>query len=223
MLEMLAKAIDDLAQARPLVAVDGADAAGKTTLAASLTTLVHRPVVQASVDGWHRPRTSRLRRGGESPEGYYRDSFDYPSLTTKLLDPFARGARHVVTAGYDYRADVAVEHRATVEPDAALLVDGVFLLRPELRSRWDLAIYLHIAEGTTLARAAKRDLDHFGTEAAVLDRYRRRYLPGQALYRREAEPMTSADIVLDNTDPDDPVVMRWQHGRRTTSTAPRSD
>jgi uridine kinase len=46
----------------------------------------------------------------------------------------------------------------------------------------------------------------FGTEAEVERRYRGRYLPGQALYRDEADPIGHADLVLDNTDPARPVI-----------------
>jgi uridine kinase len=42
-------------------------------------------------------------------------------------------------------------------------------------------------------------------------RYRRgqdsRYIPGQEIYFRTARPWTLADIVLDNSDPDSPVIL----------------
>lgn len=43
----------------------------------------------------------------------------------------------------------------------------------------------------------------------VRRRYERRYLPGQALYREAAAPLDAADIVVDNSDPDGVVVLRW--------------
>src|SRR5262245_44831250 len=72
------------------VAIDGVDAAGKTTLAGELDPLLverGRPVIRASVDGFHRPRSERHRLGPTSPEGYYRDAFDYDALRRELLDP----------------------------------------------------------------------------------------------------------------------------------------
>ena len=96
-----------------------------------------------------------------------------------------------------------------VPPDAALLVDGVFLLRPELRRWWTLGVYLHVPEEVTPARAVPRDLPLFGSVEGVEERYRRRYLPGQALYRAEAHPVDVAHVVVDNSDPAAPVVLRW--------------
>ncbi len=62
------------------VAIDGVAGSGKTTLANDLAPLcanAGRDVVRASIDGFHRPRAERYRRGSESPDGFYEDSFDY--------------------------------------------------------------------------------------------------------------------------------------------------
>ena len=56
----------------------------------------------------------------------------------------------------------------------------------------------------TQRRAAIRDAELFGSEAAVLDRYAVRYVPGQRLYFRQAHPQASANVVVDNEDPDHP-------------------
>ena len=44
-----------------------------------------RAVIRASIDGFHRPRAERYKRGKDSSEGYYEDSFDYISLRDVLL------------------------------------------------------------------------------------------------------------------------------------------
>lgn len=53
-----------------------------------------------------------------------------------------------------------------------------------------------------------RDLALFASAEAVEERYRRRYLPGQRLYRAEARPAERADVLVDMTDPLAPVVVR---------------
>lgn len=207
--ERLARLVDSLPGSRVLVAFDGPDAAGKTTLARAVAERLSRPMVRASMDGWHNPRDVRLRRGAESPEGYYRDSFDLHALQRDLLTPFRSGASDVRTAHYDHQLEQAVHERQSVTPDAALLFDGVFLLRPELSTVWDLSVYLHVPEQVSLTRAVTRDQHLLGDEAAVRHRYARRYLPGQALYRDAAAPRQVADVLLDNSDWSDPVVLRW--------------
>jgi uridine kinase len=206
----LAATIDDLRpERRVLVAIDGPDAAGKSTLARAVAEQLRRPVVSTSIDGWHQPRAFRMRRGEESAEGCYRDSFDYEALAAQLLVPFRQGAADVTVALFDHACDRTDERRQAVQATSALLVDGVFLLRPELRAVWDLSVYLDVPESVTLARAAKRDSARLGDENKVLRRYRQRYLPGQAIYRRESCPRAVADIVIDHADVSDPQIARW--------------
>ena len=194
---------------RLLVAVDGPDAAGKTTLARAVSERLGRPSLCVSIDGWHHPREHRVRRGAESAEGYYLDSFDVDGLVAGCLAPFASGSRRIRTARFDHVADTAVEMWLEVAADAALIVEGVFLLRPELRGWWDLSVYLHVDEAVTLSRAVVRDLPLLGSEDEVRRRYSRRYLPGQAIYREVAAPLDVADVLVDNTDPAQPRVLRW--------------
>jgi uridine kinase len=84
-------------------------------------------------------------------------------------------------------------------------VDGVFLLRPQLRDLWTLSVYLRVSPEETLQRAAARDLALFGSH----DEIQRRYLPGQALYRSEAHPEETAHVVIGNEHPRCPVIERW--------------
>ncbi len=65
---------------RTLVAVDGVDGAGKTTFADRLAPRLDRPVVRASEDDFLNPAAIRHRRGRESPEGFFRDTYDLALL-----------------------------------------------------------------------------------------------------------------------------------------------
>lgn len=109
-LDQLANRIAARIADRPLrVAIDGVDASSKTTLANELAPLLiawGHPVIHASVDGFHRPRAERYRRGPDSPEGYYHDSFDYAALRDYLLLPLGPGgSRRIRRAVFDLAAD----------------------------------------------------------------------------------------------------------------------
>lgn len=168
------------------VAVDGPDAAGKTTLADHLADTLRRagrPAPRLSIDDFHRPRDERYARGPLSPEGYLHDCFDFAALRREVLAPAPAGA--------------------------VLVVDGVFLLSDALRDCWDLTVYLDVSPAETLRRALVRDVGLFGSEAVVRERYEHRYLPGQALYRTTVGPAELADVVVDNDDPAAPAIRRW--------------
>jgi uridine kinase len=180
------------------VGIDGVDGAGKTMLANELAAVLApsgRPVIQASVDGFHHPRALRYRRGRDSPEGFFRESYDYTALAAALLDPLSPGGDgHFRRAIFDVDADRAVS--APIEraaPGSILLFDGIFLHRPELRAYWDFSIFL-LVEWTRNHRAGAQG------GANPDDPHQRRYAEGQALYFRECRPWGRASLVIDNHD-----------------------
>lgn len=195
------------------VAIDGVDAAGKTTLAdelAHIFTQRGRTVVRASIDGFHQPRAARYRRGVDSPEGYYEDSFNYAALRVALLLPLGPGGSGIYrTRVFDFRADAPIDDPPqTAPPDAILLFDGVFLLRPELYDLWDVRIFVEADFAVTLQRALKRDQQLFGDADAVRSRYAQRYIPGQRLYLERVRPRERADVIVENNDLTSPR-LRW--------------
>lgn len=193
------------------VGIDGVDAAGKTTLADELAPWVERagrPVIRASIDSFHHPASVRHRRGRESPEGYYHDSFDLEALRRRLLGPLGPGGSlRFQRAAFDHRRDVPVA--APLEaavPDAVLLFDGVFLHRPELLPLWDFSVFLDVDFAITVRRGVERDP---GASAEAVRRiYASRYVPGQRLYLAAEAPRERASIVIDNSDPLAPFVVR---------------
>jgi uridine kinase len=171
---------------RTLVAIDGVDGAGKTTFADRLAPRLDRPVVRASEDDFLNPAAVRHRRGRESPEGFFRDSYDLAALERLLLDPFAAGGPFRRRA-FDVLADAPVvsadEH---APPGALLLLDGLFLQRDELCGRWDLSILLDVPEEVAAARLLERE----GKPT------RDRYVLGNRLYFEACDPRSRASLVL---------------------------
>ena len=168
------------AQGARRIAVDGPDAAGKTTFADGLAAaLAQRGLVVArvSIDEFLRPREERYRLGDESPDGYYEDSFDHDRFRD-----------------------------AVIAAQGSVIADGVFLQRPELADLWDFRIFVDADEEEILRRAARRDGERLGD--GVVERYPRRYLPAQRAYAERLRPAERADAVVENTDPARPVIRR---------------
>ena len=129
--------------------------------------------------------------------------FDHRALRQALLDPLGPGGdRRYRCAVFDVRTDRPVGGDVRAAPvDAVLVMDGVFLLRPELRDAWEFALFVRVSPEETLRRALVRDLGLFGSAEEVERRYRTRYLPGQQLYLDEARPLEHADAVVLNDEP----------------------
>jgi uridine kinase len=180
-LAAVAALVDHLPRDRPArVAIDGVTAAGKSTFADELAARTTRPALRATIDDFHRPHAERHARG-EGPESYYHDTFDLSALRAALGE---------------------------AAPDALLLVDGVFLLRPELAGAWELSIFLVADRTVALRRAIERDADRMGGRDAARARYEAQYFPGETFYLETVHPEQLADVVVENTDPDRPRLDR---------------
>ena len=196
------------------VAVDGVDGVGKTTFADKLgrvVELIGRPVIRSSVDGFHNPRELRYRRGRASPEGFYFDSYDYAALRSYLLDPLGPGGSGLYrSAVFDHVTDspVPVQTRAA-PPGAALIVDGLFLHREELRGMWDFSIFLDAPFEITIPRGAARGPGWGGSPDPTAPS-NRRYIEGQQIYLRQDQPQARANVVIDYSDLTAPVVTAWR-------------
>ncbi|MFC4638584.1 uridine kinase [Deinococcus hohokamensis] len=201
--------------ARPVlrVAVDGVDGAGKTTFADELAQLLRqrgRRVLRVSADSFHHPREVRYRRGRHSPEGFYRDSYDLSALRREVLDPLAaRGSLSYRVAVFDVQRDEpAPAPFQQARPGDILILDGLFLHRPELRDAWDDSVFLHVPFEVSVPRGAARG-PGYGSPDPMAES-NRRYIEGQRLYFREAVPEQQAGVVVDNTELTRPAVLHWR-------------
>lgn len=195
-LEKIAKAITPI-KGRVVVAIDGVDGAGKTTFADELAPLIQktgRSKLRAPVDGFHNPRAIRYQLGRDSPEGLFRDSYNYESLSKNLLHPFKSGSTTVKLACFDHRSDYAVNVEGAASADTVLLLDGVFLHRDALIHHWDFSVFLSLPFQISHERMAKRD----GCDPNPFAPANRRYFEGQSLYLRTCQPHTRATIVVEN-------------------------
>ena len=92
-----------------------------------------------------------------------------------------------------------------------VVVDGVFLQRPELDGCWHLRVWIDVSEAEALRRALGRDEQYHETRAEIVELYERRYQPGQRLYRDAVDPRARADVVFENEDPAEPRLLRAVH------------
>ncbi len=186
---------------RVIIAVDGVDGAGKTTFADALAKRLgigHRAVFRASIDDFHAPRAVRYAKGEDSPEGFYADSYDYVTFKRVLIEPFRKPGAigSFVLKAFDLKRDIPVEPKWTTAPeDAILIVDGIFLNRPELKGLWNFSIYLDVTPEVAAERMLSRDGEPSNEE---------RYSGGQDLYEKESSPRTTATAIIDNNDVEHP-------------------
>jgi len=95
---------------------------------------------------------------------------------------------------YEDAFDLAAFRAAVEAVEGTVIADGIFLHKPEIRSVWDLSVWLDVDRATARRRALARDAAWM--EEAVA-RYERRYGPAEDRYLDELDPASLADIVVD--------------------------
>ena len=193
------------------VGIDGVSASGKTILADELAVVLqkmNREVIRTGIDGFHNPPEIRHRRGSMSVEGYVEDSFDYAAVRKCVLNPLGpKGSLSYQPEIYDHAKETGKPlNSISVSSDAILLFEGVMLFREEFTSSFDYRILVDTSFDVALKRAKTRDYKHFGNMQTLLDKYTRRFIPGQKRYLAECRPAEQANAIFGNNDPHRPKI-----------------
>ncbi len=187
-----------------IIGVNGIDCSGKTMFATALenhlknngwqTQLIH-------IDDFHNPKAVRYA-GSDEADNYYYRSFDIMQLTERILKPVREqgGINEVLTLLNLETEKYDKVRKYSITPDTIVILEGVFLFRKELIPYIDYKIYLDIPFKESKKRAVSRD------PAAGLTKYDTKYLPAQQKYIRELSPAFTADINIDNTDWEYPII-----------------
>lgn len=188
-----------------VIGISGIDASGKTTFTRTLAEELEQDgykVQMIHLDDFHYPADIRRSNSVPPAQAYYARTFDYHRVIKELLQPIQSGlplTRELLCLDLE-KDEFCLIRRYDIDRNTIVLMEGVFLFRPELRDLFDFKVYLHIDFDTCLERVVARDGYLFGSPENIVRRYKEKYLPGQSLYFQEANPMETADLVLDNTD-----------------------
>jgi phosphoglycolate phosphatase-like HAD superfamily hydrolase/uridine kinase len=191
-----------------VVGITGIDLSGKTQLTESLAAYLtsrHQPVMVIHLDDFHHPRAYR-NSGADPVENYWQRNFNYAALIRELLIPIREKSEYsTVLTLLDLLTDqYQVQKQYSFERDTIVLLEGIFLFRPELSPYLDYKIFVDIPFEESRRRAVIRDVPIFGD--TILKRYTEKYWPAQKRYLEEYPPRQKADLVIDNCNWEYPVI-----------------
>lgn len=208
---LICRAVLSLPSDRPLlIGIDGKDASGKTTFANNLTEVLrsktNREIIRISLDDFFNPRAVRSHQQDQA-RGCYDDTFNIEGIQKQLLEPL-RSTNTYTAKIFDYKTDSPVEIvEHTASSDAIVIVDGVFLQRPEFRDYWDYTALLEVSDEIAIERGTVRDTERIGDTETARQKYINRYIASQKIYYDECRPRNRASLVVDNTDYDKPKIV----------------
>jgi uridine kinase len=181
---------------RLAIAIAGATASGKTTLARAVADRV--PCTILRTDDYYR-RLDHL-----SFEERCLQNFDHPdAIEHELLVAHARelvAGRSVEAPRYDFTRHTRFAETHTVVPSSVLRIEGLFALCfPELRALCTVRVFVDTPEDVCLRRRLARDvLERGRTPVEVVERFSGHVAP---MFRQHVLPTRqTANVVVSGTD-----------------------
>jgi len=187
-----------------VIGVNGIDCSGKSMFADSLEKYLASMGFETqfiSIDDFHNPAAYRYS-GKNQSDNYYNRSFNINNIIEKLLTQINRKISYQVklpvlnvqTDKYD------TEKGYTFNQNTIVVFEGVFLFRKELSPYIDYKVFLEITFEECKRRAKIRD------SQASLEKYEEKYIPAQKRYLNEYPALKTADMIIDNSNWEYPVV-----------------
>ncbi|MCT4782972.1 MULTISPECIES: kinase [Exiguobacterium] len=177
-----------------IVAIDGLSGSGKTTMVEQLRDL-SKDVVVFHIDDFIVERSKRYGTGESEAMEYYALQWDVDLLVKTLFKPLQEGKTKLTLPYYERDRDEVINRTVEIAPNALVLIEGIFLLRDEWRRYFDYIVYLDCPREVRYERALHRDT-YIGDLAERLDKYTRRYWPGEAHYVKTINPKAKADHIV---------------------------
>ena len=185
-------------QRRPfIVALDGLSGAGKTTLVQKLEQELSAhgcKVMIFHIDDHIVEREKRYNTGHEEWYEFYSLQWDVEWLRVKLFESLHNNVGEITLPYYDKTSNSYSTKKTVIETDSIVLIEGIFLQRKEWRKYFDFVVYLDCTREKRYERLLSRDT-YIGDKQAILDKYNRRYWPGEDYYLNVENPLDKADMI----------------------------
>lgn len=170
-----------------LVAIDGLAGAGKSTLATRICQTLDK-VVTVRADHFYKP-IGQSQQNHLKPRDKYLQYFDWQRLLDTVMLPVLGGSE----ARYQYHdwADDTIVGWRSVTPENLVIIDGVFTIRPELRSFYSATVFIDTPREQRLERLLSRSYDDIS--------WIEHWTSAEDWYTSNIQPAKYADIILDGS------------------------
>jgi uridine kinase len=186
--------------AATLIGISGIDGAGKGYVAARLRSGLERRglrVALVGVDGWLNLPAVRFSETDPAAH-FYSHAIRFEEMFDRLILPLRD--RRSIRLEADFTEETATAYRKHVyewQDVDVVLLEGIFLLRRDLRRHYDLAMWIDCTFETAIERAIDRGQEGLTPEKTARA-FRTIYLPAQEIHFARDDPKTSADLVVVN-------------------------
>ena len=183
-----------------LVGVSGIDGCGKGYVAAQLQAhLALRGVIPTilNVDGWLNLPQKRFDQSAPAIN-FYENAIRLDQFFSQLVLPLRD--RRSIRLVADFVEETASDYRQHIyeyNDVPVVLVEGIFLFKPQYRKYFDLTIWIECSFPTALARAIDRAQEGL-SRAKTIAAYDTIYFPAQRIHLAQDKPRENADLIFEN-------------------------
>ena len=150
-----------------------------------------------SLDAWHTPPSVRFSSVDPGPH-FYRTAYRLDELFELIVLPLKRtGSVRAQVELTRWPGSECYVESFDYDGVDVVIVEGIFLLRRELRAYYDLAVWIECSFETALKRAMARNQEGL-SEAALIEEYTRVYFPAQEYHLLRDDPAASANLRIAN-------------------------
>lgn len=177
---------------RLVVGMDGMSRSGKTTLTKQIAMRLKdlgREVTLLHLDDYITSRADRYNTEYESWYEFYQLQWDVPFLREHLFEVVRTGERMHLPL-YLPESDSHQERTIAIPETGIVLVEGLFLQRPEWRSYFDYVIYLDCPREARFSRESLSNRKN-------IEKFKERYWPAEEKYLADVMPKQLADFVVE--------------------------
>lgn len=183
-----------------LVGLSGIDGSGKGYVAAQLEArLALHGVAPAilNVDGWLNLPDKRFSRSAPA-EHFYKNAIRFDGFFTQLVLPLRdQRSVHLIADFAEETASQYRKHTYDFRDISVIVVEGIFLLKSQYRSIFDLSVWIDCSFSTALARAIDRAQEGL-SPADTIAAYETIYFPAQKIHLAHDKPLENADLIFEN-------------------------
>ena len=185
-----------------LVGVSGIDGCGKGYLATQLQAhLALHGVIPAilNVDGWLNLPQKRFAQSAPAAN-FYENAIRLDQFFSQVVLPLRN--RRSVHLEADFVEETASDYRKHTyhyQDVSVVLVEGIFLFKPQYRKYFDLTIWIDCSFPAALARAIERAQEGL-SPANTIAAYDTIYFPAQKIHLAQDKPRENADLIFENDD-----------------------
>lgn len=183
-----------------LVGISGVDASGKGFVTVKLAKEIEETgfkVASINADGWLNLPHIRFNQTNPA-ENFYEKAIRFDEMFEKLILPLKETCSINLTADFvEETSSEFCQHKYFYENIDIILLEGIFLFKPDFLEFFDLKIWIDCSFKTALKRAILRSQEGL-SKSETLKAYQTIFFPAQKIHLAKDKPLEKIDLIFRN-------------------------